>query len=168
MRTCLPSRLLLIGWNCTCEPNFVYPKCRVACCRSVSYISFRIKQDKQRYESNRRESLLLHLRRQSSYLACVIEQLILMLTRATSSSCWEFSTCLRAWTELVYSNCWNRGASIWLLESLMPEQARAERSAFDVKSSESLFDSFLLAFDSYLVSFQSCLMQFQDIYEVYR
>ena len=91
-----------------------------------------------------------------------------MLTRTTSSSCWGSSTCLRAWTELVYFNCWNRGASIWLLESLMPEQARAGRSAFDVKSSESLFDSFLLAFDSYLVSFQSCLMQFQDIYEVYR
>ena len=42
----LHERLLLIIWNCTCDPRFVYPQYTISCCWSMSNVSFRVKQDK--------------------------------------------------------------------------------------------------------------------------
>ena len=92
---CLHERLLLITWNCTCDPRYVYPKYKVSCCSRVSNVSFRINRMKQT-ESKRLLSLLWHSRQQCSYLACAIAP----LSRAIFRSCWSCCTCVDTRTYL--------------------------------------------------------------------
>ena len=46
MCLCLHERLLWIIWNCTCNPRFLFPRCKVSCCWTISNASFRMKQNK--------------------------------------------------------------------------------------------------------------------------
>ena len=41
----LQERLLLIIYNCTCDPRFAYPKYRASCCCYTLNVSFTIKED---------------------------------------------------------------------------------------------------------------------------
>ena len=49
---------------------------------------------KQGYESKKWQSLVLQLQQQSSYSACAVTRLAMMLARVILRSCWGFCTCV--------------------------------------------------------------------------
>jgi len=114
MRPCLHDWLLLIIWNCTYDPTFAHPKYRASCSRSLSNISFRIKQDKAELWKQKVIATSVAVATASSFLACANARLLVMLARAIFRSCWGLCTCVdtcTAWTDTVIkiafkSNCY--------------------------------------------------------------
>ena len=105
-RVCM-SELLLLIWDCTCDPRFVHPKYRASCCRSMSNVPFRIKQDKAEIRKQKETVTSFAILKTKLHLASIIVQLIMMLARDIFCSYWGFCTrvetlkcdrtCLRAW-----------------------------------------------------------------------
>ena len=90
----LHERLLLLIRNCMCNPRFVYRQYRVSLVEGCQMSHLGQNRVKQSYESKRWQSLVLQLRQRSSYLACAIARLIVMLPWVHFHSCQGFCTCV--------------------------------------------------------------------------
>jgi len=89
--------LLWIIWKCTCDLRYVFLKYKFPCCWTISYVSYRMKQDEVELWKKGWLSLVLQLLQQSSYLGCAIALLKVMVAQAAIHSCWGFCTCGQAY-----------------------------------------------------------------------